>query len=254
MRFAVTNDDGHSRWPQRWSTERIEKKRAELGPLEAARQLDCMARSDADARFKQEWIQTAVDRGRGKTLVAHLVHLPPRYRTITGVDLAVSAKASADLTVFFTIVVHPNGDREVLSIESGRWAGPEIVERIIKAHHKFQSTVVVESVAAQEYIAQMVRKLSAVPVVSYKTGRGEASLEWQCEALATEMSNGKWILPSGNGGAAAGEVAALTRDLLYYDPRAHTPDRVAAACFARWGAQQSSYRVEQIHFPDLLAR
>jgi hypothetical protein len=89
----------------------------------------------------------------------------------------------------------------------------------------------------------MVRKLSAVPVVSYTTGRGQASLEWQCEALATEMANGKWLLPSGDGGAPSGEVAALARDLLYYDPRAHTPDRVAAACFARWGAQQGSNKV-----------
>lgn len=62
------------------------------------------------------------------------------------------------------------------------------------------------------------------------------SLEWQTEALAAEFSRGQWIVPSDNGGAANHpEAATLLRDLLFYDPRRHTPDRVAAACFARWG-------------------
>ncbi len=253
VRHGVTNDDGTPRWPARWNAERIEQKRVELGPLEAARQLDCMARSEADARFKEEWIRVALDRGRGKTLLPHIAHVPSGVRTITGVDLAVSAKSSADLTVFFTIAVHPNGDRELLSIEAGRWAGPEIVERIVRTHRRFHSTIIVESNAAQAYIGQMVRHSSAVPVVSYTTGRGQSSLEWQCEALATEMANGKWILPSEDGGVAAGEVASLTRDLLYYDPRSHCPDRVAAACFARWGAQQGENRVQSFYI-DLFSR
>ncbi len=88
----------------------------------------------------------------------------------------------------------------------------------------------------------MVRKFSAVPVVPHLTGRGRASLEWQCEALATEMANGKWLLPSDEIGVAVGEVAARARDLLYSDGRAKTHDRVAAACVARWGAQRGDQR------------
>jgi hypothetical protein len=100
--------------------------------------------------------------------------------------------------------------------------------------------IVVESVAAQRYISQMLRQLSAVPVRDFNTGRGKMSLQYQAEALAVELSNGKWTLRGGN----TAEVASLVRELLYYDPRAHCGDRLVALLLARWGADQGSHRIE----------
>ncbi|MCP4443999.1 MAG: hypothetical protein GY811_01475 [Myxococcales bacterium] len=247
-RFAIEDENGQPSWPQRWTKERIAEKRVELGPLEAARQLDCLARSDLDARFKSEWIDLALHRGQGKSLRPYLLNLNAPYRTITGVDLAVSKKSGADLTAFVTILVHPNGSRELLWVEAGRWSGPEIVDRIIDTQHKFLSTIVVESNAAQMYISQMVRQRANIPVISYTTGRGKLSLEWQCEALATELAAGRWILASDEQGRPAGEVASLQRDLLYYSPKSHCPDRLAALCFARWGAEFGDQRAGSVDF------
>ena len=46
--------------------------------------------------------------------------------TITGVDLGTRENTTSDLTVLFTICVHPHESREVLWIESGRWTAPAI--------------------------------------------------------------------------------------------------------------------------------
>jgi hypothetical protein len=124
------------------------------------------------------------------------------------VDLAVSLKDSADLTVLFTIAVHPDQTREVLNIESGRFTGPEIVQRIANVHRRYTGEVIVEGVAAQRYICQFAKALGNIPVRAYMTGKGERSLDWQTERLATEMANGQWIIPSDDGRPNHPEVAA----------------------------------------------
>lgn len=256
-RFAIEDDQGRPRWPSRWSAARIAEKRQELGPLEAARQLDCMARSDEDARFKAEWLANALARGRGRRLLPYLLNTPAGCFVTCGVDLAVSKRDNADLTAMTTLLVHPNGDRELIALESGRWDAGEIVRRIHRLSERWGAAlanIVVESNAAQMYVAQWVRRLSASPIMAYTTGRGTTSLTWQCEALATEFSNGKVILPSGaDGEDVEPEVDALVRDLLYYSPKEHTPDRVASLCFARVGAERAGMRVETGRL-DILGR
>lgn len=238
-RYPVLDDaTGQPRWPERWPRERVELKRLELGPLEFARQMMCVARDDAEARFRREWIEGAIARGRDKKFVNALLSIPAGCRVYTGVDLAIQQHSAADLTCFFTILVHPNGDREVLCIESGKWTGPDILARILDAHRRYQSIVVVENVAAQEYLAQFVRAYSSVPIKTFTTGRGKASLDFQADGLATEMANGKWIIPSAGG--THPEVDSWINDLLFFDPRAHCGDRLAASLFARHGSTLST--------------
>ena len=143
-----------------------------------------------------------------------------------------------------SLLVHANKSRQLLSIQSGRWSGPEVVQRILATHRASSGTFIVESVAAQAYISHFLRELGSIPVVDFKTGRKQMSLEWQVESLAAEMERGQWIIPSDAGKPNNAEVTTLLRDLLYYSPSAHTPDRVAAACFARWGAERGAQRAE----------
>lgn len=145
FRYPVLDDEGNSRWPQRWPLERIEAAKVRLGPLEFARQLRCLARSDDESRFKKEWIDSCLARGSGKQLCYGMERLPPGFKTYTGVDLAVQQKDGSDMTCLFTIAAHPNGDREVLNIESGKFAGPDIVQKIIDSHRRYLSICIVEN-------------------------------------------------------------------------------------------------------------
>jgi hypothetical protein len=233
---------GLPRWGEHWTSERLEKKRRETTPVEYARQMLCVVSDDSSNRYKWEWIERALKRGEGKPTYQKVALPSPEHRTITGVDLAVQKHSAADLTAFFTILVHPNGDRQLLNIESGRWHGPEILDRIFDHWQRYGSTFVIENVAAQEYISQFVRSLSAIPVVPFTTGRGEASLGVQADELAVELRNGKWIIPN-RGGAMEPEVQAFTQNFLEFDPRNHCGDRLAAGLFARHGANLGAQRV-----------
>lgn len=254
-RYPVIRDEpddplrGQPRWPEVWPIGRVEKKRQELSPLEFARQLLCVARDDESARFKREYIESALQRGNGRSLkpLGFPNGLPRGYKTYTGVDLAVSMKDSADLTVLFTILLHPDGTREVLDIESGRWGGPEIVQRIVSVHRRYDSIVWVESNAAQAYLIQFARAGTAVPIRSFTTtGANKSHPEFGFETLATEMNNGKWIIPN-DGGRMQPEVAAWVDELLQYDPRSHTGDRAMASWIAREGARAGDQKVERSH-------
>lgn len=254
FRYPAVMDDGITpRWPDRWPPSRLARKRQELGPLEYARQMLCVARDDAESRFKKEWIDRCLHRGAGKFMCRALAALPPGIRTYTGVDLAVQRHNASDSTVLFTIAVHPNGDREVLNIESGKWTGPEIVGRMLDNHRRFFSIVRVENNAAQDFILQFARGLSAIPLQAHTTGRNKANPEFGVESIATEMANGKWIIPSGAGSQLAPEVEKWIREMLYYDPMGHTGDRLMASWFAREGARVGSVQVQRVHL-DTVSR
>jgi len=244
VRFPVLDDTGASRWPERWSLERIEKKKVDLGSLEFARQMLCVARDDTTARFKAEWIERCKWRGQGKELCYALESIPNGYKVVTGVDLAVQKHDAADQTCLFTIAVAPNGDRHVLNIETGKWHGPEIVDHLYDHHRRYQGLIIVENNSAQDFVVQFARERGALPIRGFTTGRNKAHPEFGVESLAAEMEGGKWVIPNING-TCHPEVTAWINELLYYSPSAHTGDRVMASWFAREGVRMGAQKVEQ---------
>lgn len=239
-RYPVIDDDkdsptyGKSRWPEQWTLERIAKKRTELGPLEYARNMLCVPRDDTTARFKMEWISKSLARGDGLPLIYRLRTVPAGCRVVTGVDLAVSKKSAADNTAFVTVLEFENQDRRLLEVKADKMSGPEIVKYIVELYQRYHSIFWVESNGAQEYIAQFVTASHAIPVKSFQTGVNKHDPAFGVESLATEFDNGKWIVPN-VGGQCHPEIEALIADMLYYDPRSHTGDRLMALWIAREG-------------------
>lgn len=254
FRYPVLDDAGAPRWPSRWSLERIQKTRETLGPLEFARQLLCVARSDEESRFKKEWIDACLHRGAGKQLVHGMERLPGKWKAYTGVDLAVQQKDASDSSCLFTIAFNPeNGDKEVLNIEAGKWTGPEIVNRIIDTHRRYLSIMVVENNAAQDFIIQFARGQFAVPIRPFTTGRNKAHPEFGVEGLAAEMAARKWVIPSQHGQPSHPEIFKWIQEMLFYAPSEHTGDRLMASWFAREGCRLGMQRAEAGHF-DVMSR
>jgi hypothetical protein len=238
---VIDEQTGELRWPSRWPQERIDERRGELTPVEFSRQLLCIARSEEDARFKWDWIKRALERGKGRAMAYRLTIIPAGCRVYTGVDLAVQKHSKSDTTVLFTVIIHPNGDREVLEIIGGKFHGPEIVERIIDVHRRFGSIAVVENNAAQDYILQFTRNVSDVPLQSHTTGANKAHPEFGVESIAAEMANGKWIIPNKDGQVHP-EVEQWIREMLHYNPAEHVGDRLMACWFAREGSRKTKLR------------
>jgi len=250
--FPVIDAGGQPMWPERWSLDRIAAKRVELGTLEFSRQMLCQAHDDSTAKFKREWIEKGKILGEGKTLVHQLEQMPFGCRVFTGVDLAVQQHASSDLTVLFTFIVAPNGMRQILNIESGRWAGPEIITKIRDTHRRYQSMVIVENNAAQDYIVQMLKAGAPIPVRGYMTGRQKGHPEFGVESLAIELEAGKWVIPNTKGKCHP-EVEAFINELLFYDPRSHTGDRLMACWLGREGVRMGEVTAERGRV-DLMSR
>jgi len=247
-KFPVISDAGVLLWPEQWSLERVQKKKQELiNPSEFARQMLCKARDDADAKFREEWINLCLARGTDldfcfdlKTLFPE-GRLPPGFRTITGVDLAVARHSSADKTVIFTALIHPDNSRQPLWIDSGRWTGQDIIVRMRDHRKRYKSVAVVENNAAQDFIVQFASK--DIPIIPFTTGTQKAHPEFGIEGIAAEMARGEWIIPN-KGGRKHPEITAWIQEMLYYDAANHTGDRLMASWFMREGAMRRKKKIE----------
>ena len=249
FKYPIIKRNGQSIWPSKWPLSRIEARKIELGPLETMIQLMCQAIDDAMARFKREWLDTCKARGEGKDMVYALRFVPPLCKVYCGVDLGIGKNKHNAETVFFIGLVHPNGDREVLWIEGGRWRTSEIMARARNFHERFHCIFVVENVAAQDLFVQILQGSNemnlvvgeesqvflqggstALPIIPFTTGRNKADPTFGVEALSTKFAAGKYIIPS-RGGACHPEIAKWIDGLLGYSPLAHTADRVMAGWF-----------------------
>lgn len=252
-RYPVMDEKGVLAWPSRWSRERIERwKKDNPSHGEFLRQMLCHARDDIESRFRQEWIELCKTRGDGLQLVHSLddeftederlsaqdtlQRLSGDCAVYTGVDLGIAQHEKADLTVFFTAMLHPNGDRQILNIEAGRWSAMEIMNRAASIHRRFGSILVVENNHGQDYLCQLIRSHlnMTIPVRAFTTGRNKAHPEFGVESLGAEMEAGRWIIPN-EGGRCDSQVDSWIMGLLSYLPTEHTSDYVMASWLCREG-------------------
>ena len=239
---AVINpDDPQELWEPLWievvTREALIIRYNGMTPHAFNRKFLCRVRDDGLARFQEAWIKAALWAGRKRTLLHEAPRrdaFGPRLPCFTGVDLGVGQDEHHDLTTLVTIALMPDGRRLLVDLQAGRWTGPEIVQRIVQVHQRYQSTVAVESVAAQDFIRQFSHDAN-VPVLPFNTTRTKKLDEqWGIESLAVEMRAGRWVLPSGDAGEAEDpEVKALTSEMRNYLPTDHTGDRLMGLWFAR---------------------
>ena len=262
LRCPVLDDAGEPTWRERWPLDRVQQARETLGPLEFARQMMCAPRADEDARFRAEWIDVCLERGRGYSYYDSLadmiagdadmaaefaasdavamlgggLSLPEGFATVTGVDLAVSKKKASGLTSLFSVLLWPDGTRHLVDLQAGRWGGPEIIDRILSVHERWGSIVVVESNAAQDYIRQWAKDRSPdIRIAAFNTNaRNKHDPSYGVESIANELEAGRWLIPCGwETMQPNAQVGEWIGEMLSYDPLQHTGDRLMASWICR---------------------
>lgn len=237
MISPVMLDDGTLTQPTRWPLERIEAARGRMLVNDFARAILCKLRVASDkSPFKPEWMR----RCRRPLLAAAraVKALGPAERVMSGVDLGTSPNSTSDRTAIATCLFKGDRFRQLLCIESGRWDGPEILNRLDDTHARYGGKIFVENVAAQRYILQFAKARSKhLPVLPFNTqGRGkvgDAALmnrnhpEWGFAALAIEFHNEQWELP-GRPSPGQQEIDELVKELQLWEPGTHAPDRAMA--------------------------
>lgn len=201
---------------------------------------NCIPYSEEAGRFRKIWFEQAIEQGRGLFGEAFfcpaLAKLPPGCSTYTGVDLGISERMGTDKTVIFTVMVDPEGLITVLNIHSGNWEADQICRHIVDAHTRFKSFVFVESLFAQRWILQLLRKTHPnIPVFPFQTRGGGNSRAnkrhtvFGVESVAAELAQGLWKIPSTKStGAVSNEVKEWMSGCLEYDPESHTSDFLMA--------------------------
>lgn len=252
-RFPVMYPDGDGGWisrdPVNFPIERILSIRDnDLGPVAFQQLYMLQPRVEGEQRFREEWINAALEKGKGTGLYRDgLVRTPTGCRLITGVDLGVKKKASADPTVITTLLEIPLGgekyEMHLVNICKGRWNAAEIMEQIRKQQKIFGSEVWVEANAAQDFLVQLMNMggSEGVPVKSFYTGRNKHDPMFGVESIAAEMSVGLWALPSWDGTKEGTdeEVEMLIDEMLEYTPNNHTGDILMSLWIAREAARTS---------------
>lgn len=221
-------------WPARYSSDTIAQIRSTRLPHEFARLFLCQPFDEGAMRCQREWIEAAKREGRG--LLQLLGKVDRGLPVYTGVDLGVGTGAKHDLTSLFTFQILDDGRRRIVDIESGRWSGPHIADRIVDKWDRFGSIIAVESVSAQDFIRQFVlARRPDCKVRAHSTNKvTKHNLDFGVESIFTELQNGKWIIPCDSNLKTVPEIDKWEEECLYYQPPpAHTGDRLMACWIAR---------------------
>jgi hypothetical protein len=223
-------------WPEERPIEWIENTKRELNfnTLVFNRNYRCLVRDDESSMCKQVFVDRCLKMARDLGIYGLVSVYKGPYLTFTGVDLAFAEHDKADETAFFTFEARPGGINVILDIEIGRWDSPTVIQKIIDKQKAFNSTVRVESNAAQIAIKQFaLQRDKSLPIKAHMTGRAKAHPEYGVPGLFSEMENAAWVLPNSPRGQQSPQIERFIRDCLHYVPSKHTADILMAAYFAR---------------------
>jgi len=236
---VINRETGELNWPEVWPQDRVDSVREQLGPIEAARQLDVVPVDNSVSRFQPEMIERALKAGNhyGHPMTAAEIDVPEGAYFTTGLDVGASFRAGGGLTVAITILNYPNGDRDLVCVEAGQMSGPQILELARSHSDRYGSIVFVETNGAQVFLTQFAEEGAYFPVLAFNTGANKWHPAYGIESMAIEMSQGRWAFPNEDG-VMQREVAALVAELKTYSPDAHTGDRAMAWWIAREGARK----------------
>jgi hypothetical protein len=225
-------------WPAQWSLARLEEKRREdLGTIEAWRQLRCIPYASGQGRFDAKWFDKALERGASLTFVDRWpLEGQPAWPTYMGIDLGVQQKEKHDKTAFWCMAVDPTGGtRRPLNAFEDRLTGPQIVARLKEWHAVYGASIMVENNAAQDFIRQFAQD-AGVPTRPFTTGKNKADPSFGVPSLGVELEQGLWVLP--NGCAASKAAMHVWRaQCLAYSPGQHVGDLLMASWFSREAAR-----------------
>ncbi len=260
-------------WPQS-ALDAWEKSRS---PAEVRRSLDCTPWSNETARFKLEWMEAALKRGKnihiedGEPVFFRTYYnleeeqaaaekqrkmgaqVPVPVGVFTGVDFGYGLSEEADFTAMYTHAVFDDGSTVLLHMEKGRFTTSEYIDKVVEKHHNYGADIFVESVLAQKFMFNVLKdSYPNVPIFEWRTqGTGTVGNKWHAiygiAMVEDDYARGRPILPciaiQGVQGVEY-EVHPLIREyidacLTYVpDKTVHTDDMLMASWIALAGARE----------------
>jgi len=260
IKIGVRGPNGKSRWSEVWPEWRIEE--FEEDNPQADRLLHCVRSKMGSSRFTQDGFELCKARGKGVPMFYRLRDLPEGYRIATGIDLAFTKNKKSARTVFFTILEHPDGSRQLAFVEGGKWNATETLKLIPETFKRYRGIQFVEGVGAQRWMAELTK---GVPIKAFMTtGDKKRHKKFGVETLAHELNQGRWIIPcsdtetddDGYPVVTEPEIQTWIDECMAYDPdpKIHDGDSLMASWFAREALRIGiHHRVDVVLSPEAQA-
>lgn len=246
-------------WPQVWPEHRLERRRAELGDVEYARQMLNVPLSHMTRFLPVDAIREC----------QALCDDPPHWWTggydddsfsqvACGIDFGVDDEPGAALTAIATVSEDWQERKHLLNMRSGLWVGFELLREVVHTHLTMRpSEWLAETNGAQEHLASMIGMPGIMPRMAeelvkegrltdadardclararpisvsgqFTTAAKKADERWGIRTLAPEFENHEWRIPKGRR-----EVEELILELGRWRPSAHPGDRLIALWLGR---------------------
>jgi len=241
-----------------WPMERLLSLKKRMPGHEFARQIECVALSEAMAIFGNHLVRCA-EIGEGIEMIREddgnmriaFRRADPSWRYIfTGVDLAIDKQSTSADTAFFTGAIE-SAVKHPLELRRGKIEGPAILRQMIQIVRRYplHCGFRVESNAGQMYIKQfademgLLEALGASPEEASKirgciqphfTGSNKSDNSLGIRAMTADFERARWIIPQMDG-TQVDVVQEWTDSLKNYDPTAH-PDDMLIASWLFWEA------------------
>jgi hypothetical protein len=174
---------------ERWTSERLRRRREEIGETAFNRGFRNIAFSDSDLLFPNIDRHIVVGKSYDDYIMAHF----PRF---AGVDL--SGKSRSGNAIVVIGVIPQTGQRVLIDVQRGAWTSTQTAEMISMMVQKYRLTLVkVENNAYQQSLLDWMAtgKYKGIPLASHTTGANKSHPEFGLPGMAAELERGAWIFP-----------------------------------------------------------
>lgn len=234
LRMPLTDPEvTYSAMPERFPVASLRKIRADSTARAFNTTYCCNPKSDEDSIFRAEWLDRPTPIRWSPTY-----RIKPGERIAIGVDLAMGLTDAHDKTAFAVVLEDQSHDLHVVYVESGRWTGPQIIDRMVALEQAFPGAIFrVESVQAQRYILDFARQKLRAPVIPHFTSGGanggqQTHKAWGMERVAALAEQGRLGLCRDGRDQLPTAGEALRTGLMEYSPVRHVADEAMALLFA----------------------
>lgn len=189
-------------WPERYSLDRLERRRSEIGVIRFTREFGCDPIAD-DMSLFPGWLfkgdpteQYAVKLGAPKEFWNDV-----GIMAFMGVDFAMSSTVSADYTVVWTMGVDSNGNRWIMDIQREKGLGfQEQLGLIVTVARKYDPAMIfLEANQMQRIFGDELIRSTDLPIKQFTTSaQNKNALDKGVPSLRVLLENQKFRIPRGD--------------------------------------------------------
>lgn len=261
---AIVDEEAKTtRWPAKWSWARLMKRKAEVGTLNFNKRyrnkaVDASRQIVKEAYIRGGWHKGVQYPGCLDRDFSIGTYEPGLWRAVAGFDPAGGKSRHAKFCAHVVLAEGSCRDHErcfwVLDLEKSQLTLPQMVERILNAHQKFelQSTQVEANafqIGLQEAVVQKMNENGlAFTVEPHHTSRtNKPDPETGVSAMSPWIEQGKFHIPWGDPHSQR-VMKDLVDELITYPGR--TTDTVMATWFAWRKLEQSAPKFQSFNRLD----